>query len=101
MFKNPKVSLTHFKLYLWCILIRPKLFTSNSIIHLAKLLTEDTQLDKKMSKEIFLKSNYFKIVMPILIVAIIITLWKNGYEFVQLMYRLKNYPPYLLFSQFK
>lgn len=43
-----------------------------------------------MSKENFLKSNYFKIVMPILIAAMIITLWKNGYEFGQLMYRLIN-----------
>jgi hypothetical protein len=40
-----------------------------------------------MTKEEFLKSNYFKILLPVVGFALIITLWRNGYEFGQWLYR--------------
>jgi len=36
-----------------------------------------------MTKEEFLKSNYYKILFPVVIVALLITIWRNGYEFGQ------------------
>jgi hypothetical protein len=36
-----------------------------------------------MSKEEFFKSNYFKILFPVVVAALIIALWRNGYEFGQ------------------
>jgi hypothetical protein len=40
-----------------------------------------------VTKEDFLKSNYFKIMLPVLGLAIVIGLWQNGYEFGQWLYR--------------
>lgn len=36
-----------------------------------------------MTKEEFLKSNYFKILFPVVATALVIALWRNGYEFGQ------------------
>jgi hypothetical protein len=41
-----------------------------------------------MNKEEFLKSNYFKIALPVFIVALVIVLWRNGYEFGQWLYKI-------------
>jgi fatty acid desaturase len=43
-----------------------------------------------MTKEEFFKSNYFKILFPVVVVALIIALWRNGYEFGQWLYRTFN-----------
>ncbi len=43
-----------------------------------------------MTKEEFLKSNYFKILFPVAVAALIIALWRNGYEFGQWLYRMLN-----------
>ncbi|MFZ4465049.1 MAG: hypothetical protein ACOYN5_14470 [Bacteroidales bacterium] len=40
-----------------------------------------------MTKEEFFKSKYFKILLPVLVVALIITLWRDGYEFGQWLYQ--------------
>ena len=41
-----------------------------------------------MTKKAFLKSKHFKVVFPLVVVALIISLWRNGYEFGQWLYRL-------------
>jgi hypothetical protein len=41
-----------------------------------------------MTKEEFLKSKYFKILMPVLLVAFVIALWQNGYKFGQWLYEI-------------
>jgi hypothetical protein len=43
-----------------------------------------------MTKEEFFKSNYFKISFPILVVALIFTIWEKGYEFGQWLYKILN-----------
>ncbi len=43
-----------------------------------------------MTKEEFLKSPYFKILFPILAIAMIIALWKNGFEFGQWLYQISH-----------
>jgi hypothetical protein len=43
-----------------------------------------------MTKEEFFKSNYFKILFPVVVDALIITLWRNGYEFGQWLYKVLN-----------
>ena len=43
-----------------------------------------------MKKEEFLKSNYYKILLPIIGVFIVIGLWKSGYEFGQWLFRILN-----------
>jgi hypothetical protein len=43
-----------------------------------------------MTKKEFLKSNYFKILFPILIVTLVFALWKNGYEFGQWLHKVFN-----------
>jgi hypothetical protein len=40
-----------------------------------------------MTKEEFLKSNYFKVLLPVVGFAMVIALWRNGYEFGQWLYR--------------
>jgi len=39
-----------------------------------------------MTKEEYFKSNGFKILLPVIVVALVITLWRNGYEFGQWLY---------------
>lgn len=39
-----------------------------------------------MTKEEFFKSKGFKILLPIFVVALVIALWRNGYEFGQWLY---------------
>jgi len=39
-----------------------------------------------MTKEEFFKSKGIKILLPIIVVGLIITLWRNGYEFGQWLY---------------
>lgn len=39
-----------------------------------------------MTKEEFFKSNNFKIILPVVVVALVIALWQNGYEFGQWLY---------------
>ncbi len=41
-----------------------------------------------MNKEEFLKSKYFKIMLPVIIVVLVIALWQNGYEFGQWLYKM-------------
>lgn len=41
-----------------------------------------------MGKEEFLKSNKFKIFLPVFIVAMVIVLWKEGYVFGQWLYEM-------------
>jgi hypothetical protein len=41
-----------------------------------------------MTKEEFLKSKYFKIAFPVIVFALIIALWQNGYEFGQWLYKI-------------
>jgi hypothetical protein len=36
-----------------------------------------------MTKEEFLKSKGFKILLPVIVVALVIALWRNGFEFGQ------------------
>jgi hypothetical protein len=43
-----------------------------------------------MTKEEFLKSNYFKILFPVVSFAMVIVLWRNGYEFGQWLYRVSH-----------
>jgi hypothetical protein len=43
-----------------------------------------------MTKEEFLKSKEFKILLPVIVVALVITLWRNGYEFGQWLHRIFN-----------
>ena len=43
-----------------------------------------------MAKEEFFKSNYFKILFPLIVVALAIALWRNGYEFGQWLHRILN-----------
>ena len=43
-----------------------------------------------MTKEEFLKSNNFKILFPVVVAALIIALWRNGYEFGQWLYGMLN-----------
>lgn len=39
-----------------------------------------------MTKEEFFKSTGFKILLPVIVVALLMTLWRNGYEFGQWLY---------------
>jgi hypothetical protein len=41
-----------------------------------------------MTKEEYFKSTGFKILLPVFIVAMVITLWRNGFEFGQWLYSL-------------
>jgi len=41
-----------------------------------------------MTKEEFLKSTSFKILLPVVAAALIIALWRNGYEFGQWLYHM-------------
>jgi len=43
-----------------------------------------------MTKEEFFKSNYFKILFPVVVAALIIALWRNGYEFGQWLHKILN-----------
>jgi hypothetical protein len=43
-----------------------------------------------MTKEEFFKSNYFKILLPVVGIAVIIGLWRNGYQFGQWLYKIFN-----------
>ena len=43
-----------------------------------------------MTKEEFFKSTGFKILLPVFIVAMVIALWRNGYEFGQWLYSVKH-----------
>ncbi len=43
-----------------------------------------------MPKVEFLKSNYAKILLPILMVALAIAICRNGYEFGQWLHRILN-----------
>ncbi len=43
-----------------------------------------------MTKEEFFKTNYFKILFPVVVAALIIVLWRNGYEFGQFLNRIIN-----------
>ncbi len=43
-----------------------------------------------MTKEEFLKSNYFKILFPVVVAALIIVIWRNGYEFGQWLHSVLN-----------
>jgi len=43
-----------------------------------------------MTKKEFLESNYFKISFPVILAALIIVLWKNGYHFGQWLYGVLN-----------
>lgn len=43
-----------------------------------------------MTKEEFLKSNYFKILLPVLLVALVIALWRNGFEFGQWLHQIMH-----------
>jgi hypothetical protein len=36
-----------------------------------------------MTKEEFLQSKCFKTILPVIVVAMVIALWRNGYEFGQ------------------
>lgn len=36
-----------------------------------------------MTKEEFLQSNYFKILLPVVMAALLITIWRRGIEFGQ------------------
>jgi len=39
-----------------------------------------------MTKEEYFKSKGFKILLPVIVVALVITLWRNGFEFGQWLY---------------
>ncbi|MFZ4544446.1 MAG: hypothetical protein ACOYOA_10380 [Saprospiraceae bacterium] len=39
-----------------------------------------------MTKEEFLKSRNFKILAPVVFAALVITLWRDGYQFGQWLY---------------
>jgi fatty acid desaturase len=43
-----------------------------------------------MTKEEFFKSKGFKILLPIVIAALVIALWRNGYDFGQWLYRISH-----------
>ncbi len=43
-----------------------------------------------MIKEKFCKSNYYKIVVSILVFVILLLLWRNGYEFGKWLHALLN-----------
>lgn len=43
-----------------------------------------------MKKEEFLKSNYYKILLPIVGVVLAIGLWKSGYEFGLWLFKIIN-----------
>lgn len=43
-----------------------------------------------MTKEEFLKSNKFKIAIPVVLTAMVIFLWQRGYEFGQWLYNVIN-----------
>jgi len=43
-----------------------------------------------MTKEEFLKSKPFKILFPVMLVALVIALWRNGYEFGQWLFDILN-----------
>lgn len=41
-----------------------------------------------MTKEEFFKSTGFKILLPVIVVALVIALWRNGFEFGQWLHKL-------------
>jgi fatty acid desaturase len=43
-----------------------------------------------MTKEEFFKSNYFKILLAIIIIVLIIAIWRNGYAFGQWLHGILN-----------
>jgi len=43
-----------------------------------------------MKKEEFFKSKGFKILLPIIVVALVIAIWRNGYEFGQWLHGVLN-----------
>jgi len=43
-----------------------------------------------MTKETLFKSNYFKILLPIILAAMAIKLWQNGYAFGQWLHGIFN-----------
>ncbi len=43
-----------------------------------------------MTKEEFFKSNYFKILVPLIAVTLVIALWRNGYAFGQWLQKILN-----------
>jgi hypothetical protein len=46
--------------------------------------------NKNMTKKEFLASNYFKVGFPVLLAALLITLWRDGYEFGQWLHKVLN-----------
>lgn len=55
-----------------------------------RLNTSRKITNRIMTKEEFFKSNYFKILLPVIVAALIIALWRNGYEFGQWLHRILN-----------
>jgi len=43
-----------------------------------------------MTKEEFFKSKGFKILLPVIVVALVIALWRNGYEFGQWLFNMRH-----------
>jgi len=43
-----------------------------------------------MTKEEFFNSNYFKILFPVIVAALVITLWQKGYAFGQWLHGALN-----------
>jgi len=43
-----------------------------------------------MTKEEYFKSKGFKILLPVIVVALVITLWRNGFEFGQWLHSFLN-----------
>lgn len=43
-----------------------------------------------MKKEEFLKSNYYKLLLPIVGIALVIGIWQSGYEFGKWLFKILN-----------
>jgi hypothetical protein len=43
-----------------------------------------------MTQEEFFKSKGFKILLPVILAALVIVLWRNGFEFGQWLHRILN-----------
>ena len=52
------------------------------------LVSEDAKILTR--KEEFFKSNYFKILVPLIAVTLVIALWRNGYAFGQWLQKILN-----------